>query len=216
MTPRLWILAGPNGSGKSSFVNTDIFETLTNTPEHPDVLLRLNPDQMALTLARERPDLKGDALSLEAAIRSDAKLDEMIAQRKSLLVETVLSSDKLIARVERAAAGGYWIGFVFLLLRHPDLNVKRVAARVVQGGHDVPEDRIRHRWERSIARLPVFAGKATAFWVFDNSVKGGPMTLLIERAGETRYVSDLARAIVTDLSIQAALRDALNQTIRLL
>jgi len=213
LKPRLWIVAGPNGSGKSSFVGTGIFEALTNTPEHPGALLRLNPDRLALTLGAERPDLKGDALALEAARRNDAALDETIEQRRSLLVETVLSTDKLMSRVERATTYGYWIGLVFLLLRRPDINVMRVAARVAQGGHDVPEDRIRRRWTNSIQNLPVFAKKAAGLWVFDNSVVGGPMSLLIERADAGVYVSPLARTLAADQSNPATLRDALTALI---
>lgn len=215
MTPRLWLLAGPNGSGKSSLVATGVFAALTNTPEHPDELLRINPDQAALALRGERPDLSGDALALEAAQRSDAGLDEAISQRRSILVETVLSSDKFIDRVDRALASGYWVGLVFMLLQNPSINVKRVAARVAQGGHAVPEDRIRARWTRSMERLPVFARKASAFWVLDNSVRQGPARLLVERTAQTRYVSDLAAELLANADTDPLLSRALKQVVDL-
>ncbi|MES1204122.1 MAG: zeta toxin family protein [Pseudomonadota bacterium] len=216
MRPRLWLLAGPNGSGKSSLVSTGVFAALTNTPEHPDELLRINPDQAAAALRADRADLSPDALALEAAQRSDAQLDEAIIERRPVLVETVLSSDKFIERVDRATAAGYWIGLVFMLLQHPGINVMRVAARVAQGGHDVPEDRIRARWSRSLMRLPVFARRANSFWVLDNSVKQGPARLLAERSAKSRYVSDLATALIADSEAEPLLREVLQEIVDLI
>jgi predicted ABC-type ATPase len=215
LNPRLWLLAGPNGSGKSTLVSTGVFSALTNTPEDPDALLRINPDQAALELRVSRPELAPDALALEAAQRSDARIDQAIEQRQSVLVETVLSSDKFIERVDRAAMAGYWIGLVFILVQSPDINVTRVAARVAQGGHDVPESRIRARWVRSLERLPVFARRASGFWVLDNSIKQGPMRLLLERTEQSRYVSEAASSLVESAETDAVLRKVLREALDL-
>jgi predicted ABC-type ATPase len=213
LAPRLWLLAGPNGSGKSTFAQSAIFDRLTGTPEAPAALIRVNPDEAAIALRRAAPDLSDAQLALAAAERSDAEVDGLIARGASFLVETVLSSDKFLPRLSRAREGGFWIGMIFVLLRTPDLNVARVAARAAQGGHDVPEDRIRARWLRSLARLPIFAAQANAYSVWDNSVWGGPPQLLIERVGPSPFVSEGAWTLIEDEETHPALREALRDTL---
>ena len=58
---------------------------------------------------------------------------------------------------------------VYVTTVSPDLNVERVRQRVLSGGHDVPEDRIRSRWDRSMINLTWFAQRADRALVLDNS-----------------------------------------------
>ena len=120
-----------------------------------------------------------------------------------------MSSDKLLTRVERARARNYRVGLIYVLLRHPDLNVGRVALRASTGGHSVPEDRIRARWVRSLERLPIFAARSHVYSVWDNSYWGEPPELLIERVGGVRYVSDACWSLLDDAETQPALAAAL-------
>jgi len=92
--------------------------------------------------------------------------------RRSLLVETVLSSDKFRARVTAALAGGFRFGLVSVTLRAAALNVARVADRAVEGGHDVPTDRVLARRVRSHAAFAWFAARAHWGLLIDNT--GGP------------------------------------------
>jgi predicted ABC-type ATPase len=207
--PQLWLLAGPNGSGKSTLARTGVFARLSGTPERPADLTHLDPDEAARRLRAERPGLSEAALALHAAQRSDEEVDRAIGAHRSLLVETVMSSDKFLARVDRARAEGYWIGLIFVLLRTPDLNVGRVAIRAAQGGHAVPEDRVRARWVRSLARLAEFAARADAFAVWDNSYWGGPPELLVEVVNGRGRVSDPCRRILDDPGAHPALVAAL-------
>lgn len=64
--------------------------------------------------------------------------------------------------------GGY-VGLICIAVASPELAGARGARCVHTGGHDVPPDKIRARWHRSLANLPWFAARASAFWVFDNS-----------------------------------------------
>lgn len=57
----------------------------------------------------------------------------------------------------------------FVCTSDPDLNVKRVANRVLEGGHDVPEDKIRERYERAIAVLPVAAAVCDIVTLIDTT-----------------------------------------------
>jgi predicted ABC-type ATPase len=202
-------LAGPNGSGKSTLAQRDIFARLTNTPEQRDPFIRLNADERAQELRSTRADISDDARALLAAQQTDEELDRLLSEGRSCLVETVLSSDKYIERVRAAKAGGYWIGLIYVLLQDPSLNVGRVAQRVCQGGHDVPEERVRARWARSLARLPLFAAAADAFAVWDNSYPDFPARLLIEALPDSYYLSPLCEALIEDGATARPLRDAL-------
>lgn len=160
--PRLVIVAGPNGSGKTTLVQSGVLSRVLDVP-----LNSINPDDVARELADGgQPN---SAQSLRAAQLCDARLDAEIAAGHAVMVETVLSSDKFKSRVDAARDGGFDIVFVYVTVRYADLNVARVRLRTDLGGHDVPEDRIIGRRERSHAMFAWFAGAADTVFVFDNS-----------------------------------------------
>ena len=84
----------------------------------------------------------------------------------------MLSSDKFRPRVTVALAEGFRFGLVFVTLRAAALHVARVADRVVEGGHDVPTDRVLARRIRSHAAFGWFAARAHRGLLIDNT--GGP------------------------------------------
>ena len=162
--PCFWIVGGPNGSGKSTLIRSGAL-----TPWIGFALQALSPDDVVLELRPRRPNLAEADLLLEAQLLSDAAVDRALGERKSVLVETVLSSPKFQSRVETAVRNGFEFGFAFVTVRSPELNVNRVRDRVIVGGHDVPEDRIRARRERSHRAATWFAERAHVGVVFDNS-----------------------------------------------
>ena len=81
----------------------------------------------------------------------------------------MLSTDKYRPLVSKAKERGFEIRLVYVLLRSPELNIKRVQMRVAKGGHDVPADRIAKRWKRSLEQFPWFLDQADWALVFDNS-----------------------------------------------
>lgn len=208
--PVLWLLAGPNGSGKSTFAQSRVFERLHQTPETDTPLVRLNPDEKARGLRFAFPILTDEQVALRAAQQSDAELDGCIERGRSVLVETVLSSDKLRARVEAAKARGADIRLTYVLLRKPELNIARVAQRVAMGGHGVEEQKIRDRWVRSLENLPWFAGRADTLSVWDNSRASwdGPPELVLAATREGRYVNEAAAAFA-DPGVHPKLKAAL-------
>ena len=174
--PQLWIVAGPNGSGKTTLVRSGVLQRHIG----PDTR-HINPDDITAELRRLDPATAQDALNLRAAQMSDAELDQCIASGHSVLVETVLSSDKFKPRVAAARAAGFTIGLTFVVLADPALSVDRVAQRVALGGHDVPQERIRARWYRAVANMPWFADHADIVQVIDNSQIANPV-LIAEKA----------------------------------
>ena len=160
--PILVIVAGPNGSGKTTLVRSGVLAHILNVPD-----LSINADDFARELAAGGQPT--DEQSLQAARISDARLDAEIAAGRSVLVETVLSSDKFKHRVATARNSGFRIVLVYVSLKVPELNIGRVENRRRLGGHDVPFDRILARRTRSHRMFEWFAREADQVFVFDNS-----------------------------------------------
>ncbi len=156
------MIAGPNGSGKTTLMRSGVLAQVLPVPA-----VSINADDFAKALAGGTAP--SDAQSLQAAQLADALLDDRIATGHSVIVETVLSSDKFKSRVSDARAAGFQIVLVYVSLRSAEFNVARVANRVALGGHDVPETRIRARRTRSHAMFAWFAEQADQVLVFDNS-----------------------------------------------
>ncbi|MCB1884140.1 MAG: hypothetical protein KDG89_09120 [Geminicoccaceae bacterium] len=104
---------------------------------------------------------------------------DLIEAGEPLAVETVLSTAKYRPHVERARERGFAIGMMFVTTTTPDLNVARVGLRVRVGGHDVPADKIRARWQRSHDQLAVFLPLLDRLIVFDNTHAKPAVTLEI-------------------------------------
>jgi predicted ABC-type ATPase len=106
------------------------------------------------------------------------ELAQAIRARQDFVYETTLSSHQSIELIRRARDAGYEVGLVFVALRDADLNVARVAQRVSEGGHDIPEPVIRRRYDISIRRLGDAIRLVHGVMIFDNSRISGPALLL--------------------------------------
>ena len=110
-------------------------------------------------------------------------------------METVFS-DPAAAKVvflRDARARGYRVAFVYVGLANAALSQARVIQRVAQGGHDVPDDRIRKRLPRSLANATEALRFVDAGWVLDNSDADHPFRLVATtRAGQVTHVAPSA------------------------
>ena len=129
------IIAGPNGAGKTTFARSFL-------PAEADLPRFINADLIAAGLAPFAPET--------AAFRAGRLMLEDIAscaQRgESFAVETTLSGLGYLRQIEQWRAQGYRVKLFFLSLPDADVAVARVALRVRQGGHDIPEAVIRRRF----------------------------------------------------------------------
>lgn len=147
--PEVQVFAGPNGSGKS-----------TITPAFPLVGEYVNADDI---------QRQGGVTNLEAAELAMQLKQYYIENRRSFTFETVMSSAYNLDVLREAKERGFAITVVYVITRSAEINVERVRSRVRAGGHDVPEDKIRARYARSLANIaPVFA-LADNFVLIDNS-----------------------------------------------
>lgn len=149
-SPCLVIVGGINGSGKSTFASA---------PGSEELLLgqsALNPDSFTQVALGEFSDLGQRAANLVGVERAEKALWKALAKREDAAIETVLSTQKFLDAVDVARAVGYRTRLIFVALPNVELAISRVQARVKQGGHDVPADKIRDRWGRAYDNLFVF------------------------------------------------------------
>ena len=139
--PFVVVIAGPNGSGKTTLTRSLIDAGI-------DFGIHIDPDEIAQTL-----DLPEPQRSAQARQIADFKRDICLQRRDSFSFETVMSHPSKIELMVRAHDAGYDITVYFVATADPEINVRRVENRVSLGGHDVPHDRIRKRYWRSLGYL---------------------------------------------------------------
>ena len=140
--PSLYIIAGPNGAGKTTFIKRF-------APRHLALLDFLNADEMARglsPLAPERAQIEAGRLMLE-------RLRQFIADGKSFAMESTLSGRFYRLVLKRAKEAGYATHLDFLVLPNVEDSIRRVANRVIQGGHNVPEADLRRRFPLGLRNL---------------------------------------------------------------
>lgn len=130
------IIAGPNGAGKTTFAR----EFLPNEAGCP---VFVNADLIAAGLAPFAPE----AAAVQAGRLMLAELERHFEAGQSFAFETTLSGRAYLRHISRWQAAGYRVELIFLQLASADEAVARVAQRVKQGGHHIPEPVIRRRFE---------------------------------------------------------------------
>jgi predicted ABC-type ATPase len=163
---KIVIIAGPNGAGKTTFAR----EFLPREADCPEFI---NVDLIAAGLSPFDP--------AKAALRAGRLLLQEVARRvrgrENFAFETTLAGRNYARLIPRWQAAGYHVKLIFLGLSSADLAVERVAARVAQGGHDVPDEVIRRRFDAGLRNLEGLYQQLVNSWVlYDNS---GPTPRLI-------------------------------------
>lgn len=167
MNPQLVVLAGPNGAGKSTFYQAFLRES---------PLPFLNADAFAAETGLE---------AFEAARVLDATRDRMIEEGLGFITETVFSDPHgyKLAMLRRAVDAGYDVTLIYIGVTGTRRLIQRVEARISQGGHDVPRDRIAPRFARSLRNLGEAIHFVPTVKVYDNTSATEPYRLLATFAG---------------------------------
>ena len=176
--PRLIVVAGPNGAGKTSITEKLLLHEWMGGCEY------VNPDYIARD---EFGDWNSPAAVLQAAARAAEVRERCLQESRSLAFETVLSMADKIAFIERAKQAGFFVRLFFVGTNDPSINAKRVAQRVMEGGHDVPISKIIARYTRSLANCSVAARIADRAYIYDNSVDDSSARLLF-RVGDGKLI----------------------------
>lgn len=170
--PIVVALAGSNGAGKSTFFHAHL----------ADAGLRfINADDLAAEM-----DLGAyEAADLAASIRRG-----LIEQGESFVFETVLSDPvgAKVAELEEAHRRGANVVLIFIRIDSSDTSKQRVSMRVAQGGHDVPDEKLETRFDRTLANLNRAIRSLPLVVVFDNTELTQPYRLeAIYQTGERVY-----------------------------
>ena len=158
LNKRTVIIAGPNGAGKTTFAR----EFLPTDADCPNFV---NADLIAAGLSPFAPDLvafKAGRLMLET-IADYAKRGE------SFSFETTLSGLTYAQMIPAWQADGFMVTLIFLSLPNVEMALERVATRVIQGGHNVPEDVIRRRFAHGRKNFERYKVLVDSWQLYDNS-----------------------------------------------
>lgn len=142
MIKKIIVIAGPNGAGKTTFARSFL-------PEEAQCPRFINADLIAAGLAPFAPEtaaLKAGRLMLE-------EIADCVGKGESFAFETTLSGLSYLNHIKRWRAEGYHVSLFFLTLPDAETAIARVAERVRQGGHDIPESVIRRRFAAGLRNL---------------------------------------------------------------
>jgi predicted ABC-type ATPase len=187
------VVAGPNGSGKSTLTKALAFEGRENLLD-PDAIARhLNPvDPQSIAIAAGREILRRIKLYLDTHV--------------SFAIETTLASRRTLGIIQKAKACGFTVHLVYIGLDTSEHGILRVQERVLQGGHDVPDENVRRRYIRGLANLPEAIRTADRAIVYDNSENEHRKMLQTEHgsitwsaAKQPRWVLAIRTALLADL-----------------
>jgi predicted ABC-type ATPase len=180
--PSIVVLGGPNGAGKTT-VSRAVLGKVLGLAEF------VNADIIAQGLSGFDPERAAFA----AGRIMLARLRELAAERADFAFETTLASRTFAPWLADLRRTGYRVHLVFVFLRTPELAVRRVRSRIRQGGHSVPPEVIRRRYQRGIANfLGLYLPLADAWHVYDNSTPDGARIIASSLAGAPPTVDDPA------------------------
>ncbi len=154
----LRVLAGVNGAGKSSIGGAALRRRGATW---------FNPDELSTRLQLEEDLSKDEADSL-AWREGKARLEQALAYGRNYAFETTLGASTF-TRMLGDACATHEVMIWYCGLASPELHIQRVKSRVAAGGHDIPEHKIRSRWNTSIANLITLAPLVHTVQVYDNS-----------------------------------------------
>ncbi|MFD4267200.1 zeta toxin family protein [Rhodococcus sp. NPDC058481] len=154
---RLDLVVGPNGAGKTTFVEQRLAPLLPGS-------VFVNAD----VIAKDRWPDSAEKHSYEAARVASTIRDALIAQGESFIAETVFSHPSKLDLIVNARRAGFVV-VLHVILVPVKLSVARVAERVVEGGHRVPEDKIRERYERLWSLVAEAIDRTDHATVYDNT-----------------------------------------------
>ncbi len=159
MEKKCYIIAGPNGSGKTTFANEFL-------PVEAECLNFINADLIAQGLAPFQPEKMG----IEAGRLLIQHIDECVRKNESFAFETTLSGKGYEKKIKKWKSEGYEIIIYYLKLPSVDIAIERVKLRVAQGGHDVPQQDIERRFDRSWSNFEkIYKSLADSWIIFDTS-----------------------------------------------
>jgi predicted ABC-type ATPase len=175
--PTVYVIAGPNGAGKTTFATEFL-------PDFVDCREFLNADLIAAGLSPFAPETE----NVRAGRLLLTRIRELAKARRDFGFETTLAGRSYARHFAQMRSQGYRIVLFFLWLPSADMAVTRVANRVRQGGHNVPEADIRRRFVAGIRNLfRLYRPLLNGWWLYDSS-QLPPRLIAQEEGGKVRVM----------------------------
>lgn len=156
---QLYIISGCNGAGKTT-------ASYTVLPEVLQCKEFVNADEIARGLSPFNPE----GMAIEAGRLMLKRISELMREGESFSIETTLATRSYAQLIQQAQVQGYKVSLIYFWLNSPELAIGRVRRRVSEGGHDIPEEVIRRRYQAGIDNLFGIYMSCVDYWLMaDNS-----------------------------------------------
>lgn len=175
--PTLTIIAGSNGCGKSTL-------TASARSDFQDAPV-LDPDAVAKSLQQGVSGIHSD---LEAGKQILSEAENLLATKQSFTVETTLSGNNYLRMARRAQGLGYAVVGIIVGTASVEINMRRIQARVLKGGHDISEEDQRRRYPRTLANIAKLLPLCDFRILFDNSTEQGHQLVGFGHEGYMRWI----------------------------
>ena len=166
--PVLYIIGGCNGAGKTT-------ASLTILPEVLNCKEFVNADNIAAGIS----PFNVEGVAIEAGRIMLNRVNELLMTKQDFAFETTLSTLSYVSLIKKAKVAGYNVSLIYFWLSSPEMAKERVAFRVLNGGHYIPDDIVERRYKKGIRNLfKLFMPLVDSFMICDNSSDN---TLIIAR-----------------------------------
>ncbi len=176
---RLYIIAGCNGAGKTT-ASKRFLPTILNCRQW------VNADEIAYGLSPLDPQ----SVAFQAGRLMLERIQELLSQNETFAIETTLSTRAYRNLVLKAQAQAYQVELVFFYLPSPQMAIRRIAHRVKNGGHHVPDDVVIRRYYRGLKNLKEIFMPIVDYWNIYRYEDNVYVLLATGKKGETYDLSD--------------------------
>ncbi len=159
------MLAGVNGAGKSSLGGAALQASGAEF---------FNPDLMAAQLRAQQPALSAEQANGLAWTLGRRGLERALADGLTYAFETTLGGSSIVRLLLEGARAGAEVHVWFAGLATPELHLRRIQARVAAGVHDIPEAKVRERFDASRGNLVKLMPHLASLRLYDNSFEADP------------------------------------------
>jgi predicted ABC-type ATPase len=163
---KIIIIAGPNGAGKTTFARSFL-------PQDARCPRFINADLIAAGLSPFQPE----AAAIRAGRLMLEEINNAVAHGETFAFETTLAGVGYLRRIRHWRNLGYHVSLFYLRLPDVEMAIARVATRVRQGGHNIPEDVIRRRFDASLRNFDQVYKAAVNDWTVYNNAGSVPILL---------------------------------------
>lgn len=162
--PNVIFIAGPNGAGKTTFAS----EYLSAEERGYEFV---NADEIARRLAAAA--VVHAQTEVQAARMMLGRVEALVSTNADFVVETTLASLTYARKIPDWRKLGYQVTLIYLRLPSVDASLARVRKRVAAGGHNIPEEAVKRRFEKSLIYLDTIYKPLVDVWYLYESREGG-------------------------------------------